>query len=132
MQTRGKILIVEDFITERELWHHLFEREGFMVEQARDSILANKLIKKHSFDVIILDLSIPPAGREGGYRFLKKKLKVKLNLVTPVIIVTGIKTEDDVRKRVENRDDVLKILEKPVDNDILVSSVLSALGRGNL
>ncbi|NIA29975.1 MAG: response regulator, partial [Actinobacteria bacterium] len=64
MAARDKtLLLIEDFITERALWKMLLEKHGYIVLEARDSIHALNILKKNKVDLVVLDLSIPPAGR---------------------------------------------------------------------
>ncbi len=117
------LLIIEDFITERALWKMLLEKHGYNVLEARDSIQAMKVLKNEKVDLVILDLSIPPAGRDGGFLLLRKKEKTRLNKDTPVIIVSGILPDQIIRERTSENSDVKMVLEKPVENKDLLSGV---------
>jgi len=122
------LLIIEDFITERALWKILLEKYGFNVIEARDSIQALKILKKEKVDLVILDLSIPPAGRDGGLLLLRKKARIRLNKETPVIIVSGILPDKIIREKTANNPDVKQVLEKPVENKDLLTSVQQYVG----
>lgn len=118
-----RILIIEDFITERKPWEMLLTRQGYKVFEARDSIRALETLKHKKFDLVILDLSIPPAGRDGGFLLLRKKAKISLNKATPVIIVSGILPDTVIRERTTENADVKMVLEKPVENHVLLTNV---------
>jgi len=117
------LLIIEDFITERALWKMLLEKHGYAVLEARDSIQALKILKNEKVDLVILDLSIPPAGRDGGFLLLRRKERIRLNKATPVIIVSGILPDTAIRERTQENPDVKMVLEKPVENEDLLSNV---------
>ena len=117
------ILIIEDFITERMLWKMLLENHGYIILEARDSIEALKILKKEKLDLVILDLSIPPAGRDGGFLLLRRKARIRLNKETPVIIVSGILPDQIIRERTSENPDVKMVLEKPVENEDLLANI---------
>jgi len=54
-----KILIIEDDTTIRETLHEVLEKQHYNVHQAADGSRALQLIKKHNYNLILLDLRLP-------------------------------------------------------------------------
>ena len=123
------VLIIEDVLATRIAWKALLEDEGFKVLTARDDIEGLKMLRTQKVDVTILDLSFPTEGREAGFRMLKKKSKIISIKDIPVIIVTGIKTQQTVNEEAKEFHDVKAIFEKAVDNDVLVGQIQEILAE---
>ena len=56
---KAKILIIEDETTIREMLAEILKKQGYIIHQAADGTSGLKLIQKHNFDLILLDLRLP-------------------------------------------------------------------------
>ena len=132
MSNQGKtILLIEDDVIERKVWERLFTSEGFHLHTAKDSLIALDTLKKIKPDLILLDLSIPPLGRDGGLRLLEKiKKKNNINNI-PIIILTGIKLIERMIIDTAEHANVVGYFEKPIDNERLLNKVREILGNNN-
>lgn len=91
-----KILLVEDDPTLNKNIGEVLQAEGFSVEVVYDGILAEKLLKNNTFDVVVLDVNLP--GKNGfevckSFRFW--------NTETPVLLLTAF---DDIEDKVQGYD----------------------------
>jgi CheY-like chemotaxis protein len=55
----GRILIADDNSISRDLLRRLLTQRGYQIEEASSGHLALELIRKHDYDVILLDLMMP-------------------------------------------------------------------------
>lgn len=73
---RGKLLVVDDTATNRDVLTRRLQREGFAVDTAADGERALAMLRAEEFDLVLLDIVIPVMD---GYRVLSA-LKVDSNL----------------------------------------------------
>lgn len=92
------ILLVEDSPVTRELERDILERFGYQVEIAADGMEAISLLSEHSFDLIISDIQMP---RMDGFQLVEYIRKEESYKDIPVIIVSSLDKEEDVRKGAE-------------------------------
>lgn len=85
-----KILIVEDDDTLSRNISEALKADGFFPETVYDGLLAERMLKKNSYDCIIMDINIP--GRNG---FDLCKLFRAYNNSTPVIMLTAFAELED-------------------------------------
>jgi DNA-binding NtrC family response regulator len=115
MNINPDILIVEDDLSLRESMSNTLRRKKYNVKEAGTVKLARKILKKNTFDLILLDLSLP----DGTGMDILKKLDFRYR--NRVIIVSGTGT---IKLAVEAmRRGAFDFLEKPIDRDILLLSV---------
>jgi hypothetical protein len=93
METKGKILIIDDSATNVFLLQTLLEEQGFSVIFAYDGKEAMKRIEEQQFDLLLLDIMMPGVD---GYDVLEKVTKEQKN--TPVIMVTAKDDKDSEKK----------------------------------
>ena len=79
-----KILIVDDQYGIRILLNEVFQKEGYKTFQAANGVQAIDIVKKHSPDIVLLDMKIP--GMDGIE--ILKRLKV-IDEDIQVIIMTA-------------------------------------------
>lgn len=91
-----KILLVEDDPTLNKNISEVLQAEGFSVEVVYDGILAEKLLKNNTFDVVVLDVNLP--GKNG---FEVCKSFRLWNTETPVLLLTAF---DDIEDKVQGYD----------------------------
>jgi CheY-like chemotaxis protein len=70
MSRQLRFLIVDDTEDMRELLVRLVEREGHVAEKAADGVEATVALSAHSYDVMLLDLSMPRMSGEDVVRWL--------------------------------------------------------------
>jgi two-component system, response regulator, stage 0 sporulation protein F len=79
-----KILIVDDQYGIRILLNEVFQKEGYKTFQAANGVQAIDIVKKHSPDIVLLDMKIP--GMD-GIEILKRLKVIDENI--QVIIMTA-------------------------------------------
>lgn len=95
-KTATKILLIEDDEPTIKTIKFVLEREGYVVSIARDGEEALKMLDQEP-DAILLDLVMP---RRNGSEVLKIIRQEKC-LKTPVIILSNLSKNDDVRRAME-------------------------------
>jgi two-component system response regulator PilR (NtrC family) len=85
----GKILIVEDEKSMREVLKILLEGENFVVTTASDGIAGLSAIDGDIFDLVITDMKMPKAD---GFEILKKTKEVSPDTI--VIMITAFGTKE--------------------------------------
>jgi len=120
-----RLLIVDD---DPELLHFLrteLEFEGYSCSEAGSGQQALGLIRNESWDLLLLDWSLPDFSGVEVCRRLRQA-----NLATPVLMLTA---RDDVRERVEALDSGADdYLTKPFSLEELLARVRARLRRTNL
>lgn len=85
-----KILVIDDEEAISNIIKFNFEREGYLVDTAKDGLEALDCIKKNKYSLILLDIMMP---RLNGFDTLKE---IRKDHQTPVIMLTA--REDEVDK----------------------------------
>lgn len=118
------LLIIDDEVVMRNAIKRIFEKNSFKVLAARDAMEFSKIIEETTPDIILLDIGLPWVN---GYELcvLLKSHPVLKDL--PVIIVSGNKTEEDIRKGYEAGAD--EYVTKPFEVDDLYQTVLQLLDK---
>jgi len=117
-----RILLIEDDPNINQNIREALLREGFDVQAAFDGFLGEKMLKKDTFDCVILDLNLPG---KNGYDICRDFRK--LNTTTPVLILTAFdEIEDKVQGYESGADDYLT---KPFYMQELVLRIQSLLRR---
>ncbi len=90
----GKVLIVDDIGVINYQLKTLFEKSGFEAETSKDIYTAIKLLRKNTFDYIIMDLFV--STEREGFLFLDETKKIinENNLKTKIIVVTASNTTE--------------------------------------
>jgi len=86
---KGKILIVEDEKSMREVLRILLEGEGYDVTAATDSLDGMGLLNRDIFDMVITDIKMPKIN---GFEILKKIREISPD--TLVIMITAFGTTE--------------------------------------
>src|SRR5512141_1005699 len=87
--TKGKILIVEDEKSMRDVLRILLEEESYSITAAGDGLEAIDHIKNNIFDLVITDIKMP---RADGFELLKTVKEVSPE--TLVIMITAFGTTE--------------------------------------
>lgn len=91
----GKILVVEDDKFLRTIIVQKLKNEGFEIEEAWDGGEALKKLEKYRPDLVLLDLVLPDID---GFQVLKKIKDNPEISVTPVLILSNLGQEEDIRR----------------------------------
>jgi len=108
-----QILVVDDDPVIRRLLEQRLKKEGFDVVVAEDGQVAEKLIEKHYYDLVLTDLVMP--GGIGGIEVLE--IAKHQNHTTEVMVITAhssVDTAVDAMKK-----GAFDYLEKPINFDEL-------------
>ncbi len=89
------ILVVDDAVTTRELERQILEAAGYKAEVASDGNEALLKIKTSNYDLVVSDVQMPVMNGLQMVRELRKDEEYK---ELPVILVTGLGTEEDIKK----------------------------------
>jgi CheY-like chemotaxis protein len=119
---RQKILVIEDDAVAQADLEARLEANGYSVARAADAASAMTVVNRERPDLILLDLGLPAGD---GFLVLERLRKIESLAATPVIIVTG-HTDAETRKRAAALD-VAPVLSKPVDTQVLLDAIRSAL-----
>lgn len=118
------ILIVEDDTVLNQNIRESLTAENFTVEQAYDGFIAEKLLKKNSYDCVVLDVNIP---NKNGFELCKTFRTY--NTTTPVLFLTAFdEIEDKVQGYDSGADDYLT---KPFFQKELLLRIQSLLKRNS-
>lgn len=122
---KGAILIIDDESAFLRLSSKWLEEKGFSVETAGDAGTALFAFKTGRFDLVLLDLSLPPSSTpEEGLSLLGSFGAV------PVVVLTGHGERELALKAVGSG--AWDFLHKPVDPDMLEVVIERALVKRNL
>ena len=121
MGTAGrKILVVDDSQEFVDLIRKILEKENFKVSVALDGRTATEIAISDVPELVILDLKLPDIPGEEMLERLKE-----INKDITVIVVTGYGGEQVAVEMM--RKGAIDFLSKPIENDVLLSSVKNAL-----
>ena len=115
----ARILVVDDEEMERVLERTILESAGHVLLFASDGEAALKLCREEDPDVIVTDLAMPGFN---GLRFIRELRESGLYM--PLIAVSGW-AKDQLDLALEYGADIT--LEKPVEAETLLSSVVTAM-----
>jgi two-component system, cell cycle response regulator DivK len=118
------ILVVEDNPDNMRLFAWTLEDEGYTFEGVRSAEEALQLLEQRSFDLVLMDISLPGMdGKEATRRIRANPRLARL----PVIAVTAhaIKGEDAAILA----SGVDALVTKPIDEAILLRTIRSSLKR---
>jgi signal transduction histidine kinase/DNA-binding response OmpR family regulator len=121
-----RILVVDDEPDSRCLLNSILTRSGSEVRCCGSAANAMLEFKNWNPDVLISDIGMPD---EDGYSLIRKLRKQKTKEVSgiPAIALTAYASPDDRALALEAGFQIH--LAKPIEPDILVSSIASAVGR---
>lgn len=83
---KKRILIADDDPDVLEVIKAILDHEGFQVRTARDGEQAYKLMRKHVFSAVILDVSMPKASGIKVLQLMRRSSRLK---DVPVMLITG-------------------------------------------
>jgi len=122
---RGRVLIVDDEKSVREMLRKVLEYENYESQEAADGLTALEGVDTGEFDAMLLDIKMP--GMD-GMEVLKKVMETHRDF--PVIMISGhgtISTAVEATKL-----GAFDFLEKPLDRDRVLLTVRNAVSRSRL
>jgi len=81
-----RILVVDDTTTHLMLMQSILEEEGFVVEVSNDPLVALKMMKEHSYDLVLLDVMMPAMD---GFQVLENLRNRFTKEQLPVVIISA-------------------------------------------
>lgn len=111
-----RILIVDDSVYIRNSLKYFLESKGYEVDVAKDGIDALNYYARGKYLAIILDIVLPGVD---GRRFIDI---IKHENDAKIIVITGYPYIGNILKSL-NKDDIYCILEKPIDEDLLLEKI---------
>jgi len=119
---KQKILIIEDDKDQlKGLWARL-KVSGYQVVVATDAITAISTTRKENPDLILLDIGLPAGD---GFIVLDRLEDAMLNTM-PIIILSARDPWQNEEKALAAG--AVAFLQKPVDNNVLLTTISQALG----
>jgi DNA-binding response OmpR family regulator len=120
---RGKILSVEDEPSIRQVCHRTLTSQGYQVDFAVNGVVAESMLMKGDYDLILVDVRTPVMDGKQLYRHIKKRYP---ELADRVIFTTGDVANDDTQSFLEQAG--RPFLPKPFSPDELETIVRESLG----
>ena len=112
---QSTILVVEDDRLNRELISKVLRQEGHQVLQACDGAIALEILQALRCDLVITDFVMPKLN---GLKFVEQLHTLQPRM--PIIFITGFLSAISGKTILE---DVVEILPKPFQFDVLLSTV---------
>ena len=123
----GRILVVDDNASNRDLLSRRLQRQGHIVLQAEDGARALALVEKEAIDLILLDLMMPGIS---GYDVLMRLKREPRHCDIPTIIISALSEFDSVVRCIEAGAD--DYLAKPFNPTLLRARVGASLEKKRL
>jgi CheY-like chemotaxis protein len=118
---KGRVLVIDDEPSIRELLTLILDTEGYEVTQASEGAEALRLAEAIPPDVILLDLKMPGMdGSEFARRYHGMRGKK-----APIVVITAV-------QRIEDATDVdaCAYLAKPFELQVLLDAISSCTAKG--
>jgi len=110
------ILIVDNDKETRELINSVLQNDGFKTKTANNGNEAIELIKKHEYDLIILNMFLP---QKTGYEVISSLQKMDYKRI-PIIVTTGTYFQKPLTKFLELEPDIKECITKPINPNLLL------------
>ena len=122
----GKVLIVEDEVSARELAAIVLKRTGFEVLEAADGLQGVEIFEAHKSEIrcVLLDLAMPNMDGDEAHRKIRK-----IRADVPTILCSGYPKQDAVSRFSDLNPS--GFIEKPYNPETLVARVREAVERNN-
>jgi two-component system chemotaxis sensor kinase CheA len=121
---RGRVLVVDDALTVRELQRSILERAGYTVLTAGDGLEALARLSATEVDIVLTDVEMPNMD---GFT-LTEEIRSRPALAgLPVVILTSRASDDDRRRGLEAGADAY-VVKSAFDQVALINAVERLLG----
>ena len=120
----GRLLVVDDALTVRELQRTILERAGFEVVVANDGVEALVQLHQGPFELVVTDVEMP---RMNGFELTEQIRADPTFGNTAVLILTSLASDDDRRRGMEVGADGY-IVKSAFDEQSLLSAVDRLIG----
>jgi DNA-binding response OmpR family regulator len=125
VEVTGRVLVVDDDITVRDVVRRYLERAGYQVQLAGDGQEALRVIREHEPDLVVLDLMLP--GVDG----IEVCRQTRQSSSLPIVMLTALGEEEDRVLGLEvGADDYVTKPFSPRELTLRVSSVLRRARAG--
>jgi len=118
---KKRILVVDDDPNMIKLIQFYLLKDDFEITPCTKGIDALEILKKHDFEVILIDMLMPEMD---GHTLLIK-MKEELKIETPILVVTAHGASDNLMKMID--DGAYDILQKPFTTNRLKLTLRNAL-----
>lgn len=122
-----RILIVEDSATQREMLHHILEKQGYSVRSAADGVTAWSTIFDPPPTIVVTDIVMPGMDGYALCRAIKEEPKLAN---VPVMLLTSLSDPKDVIAALESGAD--GFIGKPFAEDHLLSRIRDVITNRDL
>jgi len=118
MDSKGRVLVVDDDHAIRKLLERIARRAGFEVHSAKDGLEALEMMDAAHYDVALIDLMMP---RLSGYELVER---LGMREKRPVVIVATAMTNAEVASVDDTM--VRRVIRKPFDVDAVATALKEA------
>jgi len=120
---QGRVLVVEDDASTRELVRRTLEVEGSRVEEAENGAVGLERAAQRTPDLVILDLMMPVMD---GFEFLRELRRSEAGREIPVLVITAKDLDAEERRFLDAR--VETVVQKDADDlDATIERVRAAV-----
>ena len=126
MESKKKILIVEDDTFTRDVYVEALTDAGYAVSEAADGQIGLNLARAGGYDLILLDMMLPKIDGLGILRGLKNEPPQKAN--GPIILLTNL-SHDPIIRMAEDLGVSQHLIKSDIDPGQLVTRVKEALAK---
>ena len=120
----GRILVVDDTASNRDLLNRRLTRDGHFVTVAGSGEEALKILETEEFDLVLADILMPDMN---GIELLSRLKSHERLRAIPVIMISGLKDEDAIIRCIEAGAE--DYLQKPIDPVLLRARITACLER---
>ena len=118
-EVKKNILIAEDSITSRTLLKNILQSVGYNVKTTVNGAEAYSEVTTNKFDLVVSDIEMP---RMNGFELVSKIRKNKDIKEIPVILVTGLESDEDKKRGIDVGADAY-IVKRSFDQSNLLNIV---------
>ncbi len=96
----SKILIVEDETALRDLYTTLLQKQGHRVTAAEDGKVALEIMKKETFDLVLLDIMLPEIDGLGVLNEITEDAAYKHQHLSSIVMLTNLSHDQVVSQAI--------------------------------
>ena len=119
IETKKRILVVDDSITTRTMEKSILEMAGYDVRTANDGEEGLRYVKENQFDAVVTDVQMPNMD---GFEFTQAIKRDNDFKELPVILVTSLESKEDKERGIEVGADAY-IVKKNFDQTNLLDTL---------